>query len=477
MNNIITYYCCQFLQTAPLRLSSGMNGTSDSDLMLDGRGLPMIPGTSIAGVMRSMLENNELKRRLFGAAPKQRSSDLEEIESRVIFSDALLPSDAEVHITTRYGVGIGENGTAQPTAKFDFMVAETSAPYTAVIELPHAEDDDCESLLEALLKDITSNGISFGGRITRGYGRMNCTVLKRSFTMPADAQSWLAFDPFAPEAFSSAIKLENSERERAGCVIRAKLDMKGSFIVRVYSTEVGDADFAPLENSEHKPIIPGTSWSGSFRHHMITLAKETGKPELVHKIERLFGVPMSTIDRTKLLKYIEGKFDRARANTLESLIGHQEDLVDLNKVIKRARDEGEKPLADSIENEFGIIRSHISFMETAVDGGSAVTNVRVALDRFTMAPKKSALLTSTVWNGGSGDLEIRLDKPLECFEPEVISLLYASLFDLHNGILTFGGSSSIGYGRAEIKMLEINGQENNKLFGVELNEKEANGNE
>ena len=59
----------------------------------------------------------------------------------------------------------------------------------------------------------------------------------------------------------------------------------------------------------------------------------------------------------------------------------------------------------------------------------------------------------------------------------MISLLYASLFDLHNGILTFGGSSSIGYGRAEIKMLEINGQENNKLFGVELNEKEANGNE
>ena len=54
-----TYYKCELKQSAPLRISNGDNVITDSDLMLDGRGLPQIPGTSIAGVLRSMLSENE----------------------------------------------------------------------------------------------------------------------------------------------------------------------------------------------------------------------------------------------------------------------------------------------------------------------------------------------------------------------------------------------------------------------------------
>lgn len=44
------YYLCRFTQLSPLRLSGGKNDRTDNDLMLDSRGLPMIPGSALAGV-------------------------------------------------------------------------------------------------------------------------------------------------------------------------------------------------------------------------------------------------------------------------------------------------------------------------------------------------------------------------------------------------------------------------------------------
>ena len=41
------YYLCRFTQLSPLRLSGGKNDRTDNDLMLDSRGLPMIPGLSL----------------------------------------------------------------------------------------------------------------------------------------------------------------------------------------------------------------------------------------------------------------------------------------------------------------------------------------------------------------------------------------------------------------------------------------------
>lgn len=40
------YYRCRFTQLSPLRLSGGKNDRTDNDLMLDSRGLPMIPGSA-----------------------------------------------------------------------------------------------------------------------------------------------------------------------------------------------------------------------------------------------------------------------------------------------------------------------------------------------------------------------------------------------------------------------------------------------
>ena len=46
------YYQLKMIQKSPLRVGNGDAEVTDSDLMLDGRGFPFIPGSSIAGVLR-----------------------------------------------------------------------------------------------------------------------------------------------------------------------------------------------------------------------------------------------------------------------------------------------------------------------------------------------------------------------------------------------------------------------------------------
>lgn len=50
------YYQLKLSQISPLRIGNGENDISDNDLMCDSRGIPFIPGSSMAGVLREKYE-------------------------------------------------------------------------------------------------------------------------------------------------------------------------------------------------------------------------------------------------------------------------------------------------------------------------------------------------------------------------------------------------------------------------------------
>lgn len=160
------YYRCRFTQLSPLRLSGGKNDRTDNDLMLDSRGLPMIPGSALAGVLRGRLTREEANL-LFGRDTVGDAMT----ESAVLVGDAALPADAKVRFTHRDGVGLDKHKVAVKGAKYDFETAECTAPYTAVIEWSGWSDDPALPLLDDLLAGATAEGLAFGGRTTRGYGR------------------------------------------------------------------------------------------------------------------------------------------------------------------------------------------------------------------------------------------------------------------------------------------------------------------
>lgn len=260
------YYRCRFTQLSPLRLSGGKNDRTDNDLMLDSRGLPMIPGSALAGVLRGRLTREEANL-LFGRDTVGDAMT----ESAVLVGDAALPTDAKVRFTHRDGVGLDEHKVAVPKAKYDFETAECSAPYTAVIEWSGWSDDPALPLLDDLLAGAAADGLAFGGRTTRGYGRMAAEIHKKAFHFPADLDAWLAFDPDAADAFADADAVAGRETVPQENVLCAELRMTGSFIVRRYTSDVAvdedksGPDYCALENGNGRPVLPGTGWAGAFR--------------------------------------------------------------------------------------------------------------------------------------------------------------------------------------------------------------------
>lgn len=393
---IKTYYLCRFTQLSPLRLSSGKNDRTDNDLLLDSRGLPMIPGSALAGVLRSRLPEADANL-LFGR--NTMGGDM--TESAVLVGDATLPADARVHFVHRDGVGLNERKIALRGAKYDFEAAECSAPYTAVLEWGGLSDDPAAGILYRLMAGAAADGLAFGGRTTRGYGRMRAEVVKKTFRFPADLDRWLAFDPLAADAFADAAPVAGADTAPQEAVLCAALRVEGSFIVRRYTTDLGGEsrpDYCALENAKGRPVLPGTGWAGAFRHHMLALLDELGCADQKAALNALFGCVAQGAEKT---------------------------------------------------------RSALAFDETEIAGGKACTLTRSALDRFTAGPATTALYTSRVQQGGQGTLTIRIRRgALNALNAQ---LLGAALLDLDRGYLTFGGENGVGRGRAAITGLTLNG--------------------
>lgn len=399
-----TYYQIRLSQRSPLCITNGEGEISDLDLLRDARGLPFLPGSALAGLLRSLTDEKNAEE-LFGYITVERQQ-----ESRLIVSDACLPKDAKVKVSERDGVGVDETtGSAKKGAKFDFQVVETGEPYTGVLELTYgALGDETPAMLHKLMERVAAEGLSAGHRTSRGYGKLDAEIREKTFDLsdPDQLESWLDFDPFAKDAFDGTKKVETPEGGISRTVYEADLKLSGNFTVRVYSTEPGGADMQPLKNSEGKPVIPGTSWAGVFRHRMLELVQQ---------------------------------FDAFSATT------------------------------DDVNEWFGICReknqrSRIEFAETCIEGGGEPTVTRVALDRFTMAPKQSALFTSTVWSGGTGKLFVSIPKNA----PDGMQrLVETCLLDLHFGLLSFGGEGSVGRGTAKITALCKNGEPLDSLLGLD----------
>ncbi len=389
------YYQLEFIQRSPLRIGAGFGEDTDSDVIQDRRGMPFLPGSSLAGLLRSEFEPDTAEQ-LFGYV----KSDGKTRESRVLISDATLPGDAAVRIATRDGVGLNERKTAVPGANYDFQTAESDKPYRAVLELT---DGAFAPALKTALERWIALGVSVGARTTRGYGQMEVSVRDRSFSLPEDLEAWMAFEPFDTGAFSDCLPWKKTDAREAGIdLLRASLRIKGTFSVRNNTSDLvqpGNAvapDTVPMENWSGNPVIPGTSWAGAFLHRMRSMAGDLDLGgDAKQEIDRLFGVDPEA---------------------------------------KR--------------------RSAIRFSETEIAGSERMLVTRTAIERFTAAPRNRALFTSEVAVGGTGELTVTIpsDTPAR-----VKGLLGAALFDLHLGLLGFGGENGIGRGQAEITRLTVNG--------------------
>ena len=421
-------------------------GVADMCLLLDENERPFIPGPSIAGATRSFLARQRLPwvqyqdglakeppelKRLFGGADKT------DTMSALIIADAHCKQAAT---SIRDGVRVNaKSGSAVEGAKFDIEVVERGTEFGLNLECIIRYGDDSDALAElflSLLQAFQRGDIRLGARTRRGYGRGRVESWKvRDLQMnnPEDVMAWLRRDIWSCSKAPLVLRPLQSEEpiflalpaHRSECTlsqpllqpdqrqyfqIEADFALHTSLLIRSSPAEADAPDMVHLQ-SAGKPVVPGTSFAGAFRHRAALIAKTLG------------WKPRKTPDYKD-------------SDAVCEMFGpvHEQD-----------RDNGQ-------QKELWASRAWIE--EKLVKNVESRWQHRVAIDRFTGGSLDHALFNEKpvypipLQNFAQESSTAHLQLTLTLEEPEdaEIGLLLLTLRDFWQGHATLGGETSSGRG-------------------------------
>ena len=421
----LTYYRIKLQLASPLAVGSGEDSNTDSDVILDSSGAPIIPATSIAGAVRHFLGVEcDDKSMLFGYVNGNNGNNVDNgndsLESKVKFYDAVLISDS--FITVRDSVAlenkVGVKGakfdkeavetgsknlhiTEAMGAKFDKEAVETDSDFETLIELRNVSEDEENAILDAV-SAIDSGLLRIGSKTTRGYGEFRVTEIKKAvFCLPDDRKEWVEFLPydFSSDKCYTDILHEIKNRKQNFNYIRIHLELKqrGAVSIRSYTVknanDIKTADFVQLSTNDGVPVIPGTSWAGAFRKRFSDF---TGK-------------------------------DKEYVNSVWGNVDIEEKIQSKSKIIF-----SESRLTNYVEKKID----------------------RNAIDRFSAGTKDGALYSEkTVYNG---KCSLNIDIKNDVAEPDkCMKTISAVICDLDRGYLAVGGLTSVGRGLFSVEKVTI----------------------
>lgn len=400
---------------------------TDHDVVLDSRGKPLLPATSLAGLYRSRFD--ELRAmEIFGEVMEDESLRLtnsltEDERSRILGRDGRRCAESAVRVydgewdggnetvSTRDSVALKDK-VAVDKLKFDRQAVQVGARFVTRIEIidtGRCSQDDVEGVISA----IHSGELRLGSKSTRGFGRMEVLSCKRRRFGTDDVDGWLGFDLFANEespSWTTADDITKEVHEGGTCLgikLRLELELRGGISIREYTTEPSDGgdpkpDYGQMivhgtqardEHGFDVPVVPGTSWAGAFRE----------------RYESIAG-----------------------AGRTRDLFGY----------------------VDPGGGDGSSRKSRISFDESTIREGEWKTLTRNAIDRFTGGTMDGALYTERSYFGGTTELFICVS-PADGLGWEHFAPLVVALADLNNGFLAVGGLTSVGRGLFRIRSAEL----------------------
>lgn len=382
--------------TSPICIGNGVSAFTDNDLLVDGEGIPFIPGTSLAGVCRHYMDaiDSEKTNIIFGS----KNDSINDIghESKIIFYDAfpikLTP------IGFRDGVAIDEiTSTAKDTAKFDYEILNAGAVFRLKIEM----DDSDEEYLKKIVAGFQLGEIRIGSKAKRGLGRVTLknvhikTITNLKDLIDFSWDNMQAEDCYEPELSSGLYEKKNYHFNLKSFLL----------IANKATTEVSNNSFINSEqlvNAEKKPVIPGTSWAGLFRHYFVRVLGECG-----------YGI--DSIGR--LVNEVFG-FSKGSENGQAS---------------------------------------NIVFDESVIESSSSMLVTRNAVDRFTGGACDKKLFTNRIAFGGTGTLTILLRADCICEETKALVCNLIELFiqELNEGYLNLGAMGSVGGGILSVEEARV----------------------
>ncbi len=292
------------------------NDLTDALLRRDAQGRPFIPGTAIAGALRSLLTRlaprlgsttcaaleGQSKScscpvcHLFGDINPTDEEGAESAASRIFVFNAY-PTDNTPAPLIRDGVGIDRAARTAARAggiKYDLEVIPAGAEFKLRMELRDPSPED-ERLLAVGLSEWQAGRFWLGGRVARGLGAFELLDLEYK-TLPLNTpEGLMAFlQSDEPESlaqpepnwlktrlkdihFAQAPKDRRSPITRCWVLFTGTLQAEGAFLTNdVMVSRATGFDHAPLLaqwGDWGNPVLPGSSLRGVLRFHAERLAR------------------------------------------------------------------------------------------------------------------------------------------------------------------------------------------------------------
>lgn len=419
--------------TSPLSIAIGRgDGLRDTLVVKDAHGLPILPGTAIAGVLRHSLEkqmDSSIVDDLFGFAEsnESRPSRLEISWGRIhtavnvpldglhtdFLDDPILSPLLNDVLPMRDGIRINEYGVAEDRGKFDRSYVPIGHRFTFDLALwSQGTSNEMDSILRLLQDPL----FRLGGATRRGFGAFKVHEVRLG-----------GFDLRKAEDLQKYTLVSANLSNNTGLdVIETKAATNlGSHSVEVSLTpEVGGFHFGAGDDS-----LGGSKDKTADKLPLSEkiVEWEQGRG---HIVQRKLLIPASSV-KGALAHRVAFHFNRF--NLSQSEAGDKNPAVRELFGYMKENDEGK---AGSV---------WIDDILVPIDRINIATHQHNSIDRFTGGARKGVLFSEEVVHQHSFTLRIHIDRTAR-FEAKTLRAFQLALKDLIEGRLALGASASKGYG-------------------------------
>ena len=429
----------------PLAVGSGEKDIlTDALVATDVNGLPYIPGTAIAGVVRHMIE--EVKpdgfdiKQIFGFQDKKDGCG-----SEIIFTEArILNSKGEVvdgmnlkaksddllkhyyELPIRQHVCITEKGVAANAGKFDEQVVFAGTRFCFELEML-AENDDITNFNLAL-EQIQNSIFRIGSGTRCGFGEIQVVDLqKRCLDLKKQSELELYLNKSSDlSTYWSGWEKHDVDSKGAECWVKYELRLTPEDFF-LFGSGYGDdeVDMTPVKEKK----VVWKDGKGELTKNLVLIPATSVKGALAHRVayhyNKLTGVYADNLETEDERKNVVGKNNKA----VKALFGSEGEIDKVTKkMVNQAR--GNVFFSDVIENKLeDKILNH------------------VAIDRFTGGAIDGALFSEkTTYGEGHNFTFTILAKNDVLKDEEVMLALENALTDICKGMLPLGGGVNRGNG-------------------------------
>ena len=414
---------------SPLAISADeADPTLDNTIVLDGHGMPTIPGTSIAGVLRSLYrETHKNENEVFGKAEGKNNNIISRFETSFGFIHnennqpvkGAISTDIKIgsapKLVLRDQVALNEYGTVKDIGKFDKTALPKGTRFSFQIGLKadNKADPAWQKLLELLKKPM----FRLGGLTHRGFGQLKLIALEQKCFDFKDMNDLKAWQDWQNSGWKMA-KFQSKETKFI------KLNLQPEDFWRV-----GDGT-EPLAKYDKAPdALPYTENAVQWQDNKAT--------ETTRVVMPATGIKGALRHRTlfHLRKIKQDSDGKIKDETLAELFGLEA---------------GHK----SDNGQVGSLIINDIFIEKDTSQIQVKQMMHNKIDRFTGGTIDGALFSEELIYNEPLNCEIYLKPKYDQIDSEIKQAFELALRDLGEGRLALGAGSSKGHGYFEITNLD-----------------------